>query len=353
MKFGKKKTPGDVEKDASPGSDKKGFENRSSSRGPALRRLSGVMNLQALVILLSGLAAAALLHFLVLQPAAREQAARAAAETASQAALQVQQQLDLLSTMVSGYAGLESTREAIDDASQRSSLQAGVKGLFPQASHVFVFPAGDIPRRSDNEAGLGFASLDLARKAESGSQPTPDAFPRNDQWYFQVAAPVMADQGGRVQGSLLVVFEAELLGNALAAVTTARGGRLELLQSASGETRTLATAGSSNGGMTGEQALGNSSWQVRYTTAGVGAGLINPLLVYAAVLVPALLATIVAWVLISGAQRSLREDMGALVQWANKAFAGERVRMPALRWELVGSLGEALQRLARVVDKRL
>jgi phosphomannomutase/phosphoglucomutase len=69
--------------------------------------------------------------------------------------------------------------------------------------------------------------------------------------------------------------------------------------------------------------------------------------------VPALLAAIIVWVLLGGAQKGLRQDVTALIQWAHKVFGGERVKLPTFRWDMVASTGEVLYRLSQVVDKRV
>ncbi|HTN33520.1 MAG TPA: phosphomannomutase/phosphoglucomutase, partial [Marinobacter sp.] len=68
---------------------------------------------------------------------------------------------------------------------------------------------------------------------------------------------------------------------------------------------------------------------------------------------PTLLAAILVWLLLSNAQRSLRDDITALIQWAHKAFGGERLKLPTLKWDMAASSGEVLFRLSQVVDKRI
>ena len=54
-----------------------------------------------------------------------------------------------------------------------------------------------------------------------------------------------------------------------------------------------------------------------------------------------------------GAQRGIRQDVTALIQWSHKVFGGERVKLPTFRWDMVASTGEVLFRLSQMVDKRL
>ena len=70
------------------------------------------------------------------------------------------------------------------------------------------------------------------------------------------------------------------------------------------------------------------------------------------ILAPALLAAVLVWLLLGGAQRSLRQEVTVLVQWAQKVFGGERVKAPAFKWDMIASTADVLTRLSRMVDKR-
>ena len=42
-----------------------------------------------------------------------------------------------------------------------------------------------------------------------------------------------------------------------------------------------------------------------------------------------------------------------MIQWTHKVFGGERVKPPALKWDMVASTAEVLHRLAQMVEKRV
>ncbi len=131
------------------------------------------------------------------------------------------------------------------------------------------------------------------------------------------------------------------------------GGQLSLVQSVSGASRTVASAGNGSGPEL-SRTLINPDWSVRYQPASAPVAPVSTILL--AILVggvPALVAAVLVWMLLGNAQRGIRQDVTALIQWAHKVFGGERMKLPALRWDMVASTGEVLFRLSQMVEKRV
>lgn len=352
MKLGKKKKTDEVVADK-PESKPAGKQKpKKAANGPRLKNLGSVAGAQAGVVLLAGLLAAGLIYFLVAGPAESRRAALQASMEADAAAARLNQHLDLLQSAVSGLAAQRHVREALENSTDRDAVSDELAAALPGIESVHLFPYGDIPRSASGSDTLGFAGLDLARRAESGRSLHPDAFPRDEQWYFQMAAPVRNPDTRAMVGSLLVVMDAAQLAPLLAVNNQQLGGQLALMQSVSGTSRVVVSNGS-GGGAAVERSLRTPDWSIRYQPASVPPPVVNATLVLILVLAPVLLAAIVVWVLLGGAQRSIRQDVTALTQWAHKVFSGERVKLPALKWDVVAATGEVLQRLAQVVDKRV
>lgn len=352
MKLGKKKKTDEVVADK-PESKPAGKQKpKKAANGPRLKNLGSVAGAQAGVVLLAGLLAAGLIYFLVAGPAESRRAALQASMEADAAAARLNQHLDLLQSAVSGLAAQRHVREALENSTDRDAVSDELAVALPGIESVHLFPYGDIPRSASGSDNLGFAGLDLARRAESGRSLHPDAFPRDGQWYFQMAAPVRNPGTRAMAGSLLVVMDAAQLAPLLAVNNQQLGGQLALMQSVSGSSRVVVSNGS-GGGAAVERSLRTPDWSIRYQPASVPPPVVNATLVLILVLAPVLLAAIVVWVLLGGAQRSIRQDVTALTQWAHKVFSGERVKLPALKWDVVAATGEVLQRLAQVVDKRV
>jgi len=64
-------------------------------------------------------------------------------------------------------------------------------------------------------------------------------------------------------------------------------------------------------------------------------------------LVIALVVIAGLWAVFMTLHKQLRNDVSRLSQWAQKAFGGDRVKLPALRLPATVALGETLSRLAR------
>ena len=353
MKLGKKKNSEDAASDAKPDrkQTKKQSNEKKSATGPRHKRLTSVAVFQALVVVLAGVASAALLYFLLAVPAESRRYEAQAALEADAAAVRINQQLALLQDTVEGIADQDYVRAALRGEAPLSAAAANLARVLPDIEAVYLFPYGDIPRTS-SEPTLGFSGLDLARRAETGQRLFPDAFPRSGQWYLQMSTPVRNPQSRAVTGSVLVVFDAARLQPLMAGVNPALGGEFSLVQSVNGSTRNIVSRGSGNG-PTYERDLVNPDWKLRYTPASAPAPLFSGTLAIVFALVPALVAAIIVWVVLGSAQRGLRQDVTALIQWTHKVFGGERVKPPALKWDMVASTAEVLHRLAQMVEKRV
>ncbi|AZT85335.1 phosphomannomutase/phosphoglucomutase [Marinobacter sp. NP-4(2019)] len=351
MKLGRKKSDEAVAETADKPAGKQKRKSREA-RGPGLRRLGAVASVQAVTVLVGGLLAAALLYLLVLGPAELRRADNLAAQEVDAAASQLNLHLATLQSAVEGLAAQRHVREALIDSAGIESVAAELGGTLPGVQAVHLFPYGDIPRSTGGSDTLGFAGLDLARRAESGNTLHPDAFPRDGQWYFQMAAAVRNPGNRATAGSMLVVFDASGLQPLLTVNNRELGGKMSLIQSVSGSSRVVASNGVGDGDAV-ERALAAPGWSLRYQPASAPAPVVNIGLAIILTLVPALMAAIVVWVLLGNAQRGLRQDVSVLIQWAHKVFSGERLKLPTLKWDLVASMGEALYRLSQVVDKRL
>ncbi len=347
MKLGKKKSSEELATDSTEVKKKK-TKSGKPVKGPKLKRLADAVVLQVVVTLLAGVAASALVFFLVLVPAeSRFQAVHSKA-MAEQAVARVEQHLTILQNLVNGYASQSAVRNALTETANPRAISEDLSTMLPGIAEVFVFSYGDIPRRSDDMRGLGFASLDLARRAESGRQLAADAFPRDDQWFVQLAAPVRNPSSQAVQGTLLVVFNADILAPALAS----DAGKVEIVQTVSGQEQALIGRGAGAAGVIDSQ-LTPPNWTLRFTPAVNALPESSQITAIVLVAAPSLLAAILVWILMANAQRGLRREVATLIQWAHKAFSGERTKLPNSQWDIVASVGEVLLRLAQAVEKRL
>lgn len=348
MKFGKKKPVDDGVVEASPPKKNKSARTRPAKNGvPEGRKLGAVATTQAGAVVLLGVLVSALLYFLVLTPAEQNRQQAQAEQGASQAVARVEQRLSWLQSLVNGIATQAGVRAAFNDTASQRELAAELANLLPDIEQVFLFPYNGIPRRADDGQGLGFVTLDLARRAESGREVTPDAFPRDGQWYVQAAARVRNPASQAVEGTVVVVFRADSLASAMA--TT--GGETTLVQRTSGQAQDVVRRGQGQGPLV-EQRVSVPDWSLRYRPDASPAAL-NPLLLLGIVAVGFLAAAVLVWGLLFSAASALRKDMLVLLQWAQKSFAGERAGAPELRWELPMAAAEVLQRVSRAVEKRI
>ncbi|WP_277355972.1 phosphomannomutase/phosphoglucomutase [Marinobacter daepoensis] len=355
MKFAKKKTnasSGDEQPEKNPGKKQKQDKPSKDSAGPRLKRLSSVGLVQALVVLVAGVVAAVLSHFLVVEPAAGTRYAKDSAIVVDGARQRLNQSLTALQAQVQALANQRYVAQMLADKSSAGDLAEQLNSALPGASEVFVFPYREVPRTGNDDSLLGFAGLELARRAENGQTLVPDAYPRDNQWYLQFAAAIRHPVSNAVVGSVLVVFEASYIRPWLVVSNQDLGGQLSLVQTVSGASRTVVSTGSGAGPEV-SRTLVNPDWTVSYQPASAPTTQVSSVALAMMIGLPALVAAIVVWLLLGNAQRGIRQDMTALIQWAHKAFGGERMKVPALRWDMVSSAGEVLFRLSQMVDKRV
>jgi phosphomannomutase/phosphoglucomutase len=353
MKLGKKKKMD--EKAAGSEADAKSLKKQAKRSKDAssnkYKRLSAVAVRQSLVVLVAGAVASALVYLLLVTPAESRRNQMQAEMAAETAVARVNQQLSLMQSIVAGLVRQDYVREAFDGEGSLSVAMDSVAAALPNVQAVYLFSYGNIPRTS-SEATLGFSGLDLARRAETGRPIYPDAFPRDDRWFLQMAAPLRRDTGNAVIGSILAVFHADELQPILTSLKDQFGGRFAIVQAANGAETVIVSGGSGNGSVV-ERRLLNPDWKLSYQHAPPPVPLISMVAVAALVVGPALLAAIMVWLLLNGAQRSVRHEVTVLIQWAHKVFGGERVKPPAFKWDMVASTAEVLSRLAQMVDKRV
>lgn len=350
MKLGKKTS--DTSVDEKPAKKGAKTEKKKATARAGLKRLNSVATSQALVVVLVGVVVSALIHFLVVQPSATKQLEIQKTIEADGAALRLNQYLGLMQQSVNSLAGRPDVITAVSERSGIPVAEDALTDALPGIEGVYLFPYRMIPRTVNGDALLGFAGLELAREAEAGQVLHPDAFSRDNRWFLQMATPVRNPVSNAVTGSLLVVFDATQLRPLLQVVNPRLGGQLALIQTVSGSSRAVVSNGSASGAAE-TRPLSNPDWSVAYTPARSPAAPVDIIMIALLVGAPALVAAILIWALLSGAQRGLRKDLALLIQWSHKVFGGERIKLPAFQWDMVASTGEVLLRLSQVVDKRI
>jgi len=350
MKFGKKKTRKSDQAPMPENSETDKKNTPAETAGRRLRQLGSIGLLQALLVVLAGIVAVLVVYLLAVSPSAEkhhEVARQLEADRAQQRLnhylLTQQEQVQAVASQPFVLRGLTADPMAV-----ASQLQAALPG----AAAVFVFPYGEIPRTGGNGTLLGFAGAELARRAERGLALAPDAFPRDGRWYLQFAAVIRNPVSNAVAGTVLAVFDTAPLVPLLAVPDRNLGGRLALVQTVSGKAATVVSAGAGNGPVESRR-LTNPDWAVEYQANSSPRAFISPLSLALLIGLPVLVVAIMVWLLLAMAQRSIREDLSGMTQWAHKAFAGERLRLPEFRWDSVVATAEVLQRIAMAVDSRV
>src|SRR5690554_1898118 len=181
MKLGKKKvSEAPVDEQAAANAEKKSKTRASASS--KMTHLGQTAIKQSLVVLLAGIAAVALVYFLVLQPAAEQRYSAWKAAEADAAAQRISQYLTLMQQSMNGLATQPHVVDALMDRTDPAMVQQRLATALPGVQAAYLFPYRQIPRTGDANGLLGFAGLELARRAENTQLLHPDAFPRENRW---------------------------------------------------------------------------------------------------------------------------------------------------------------------------
>lgn len=355
MKFGKKKEAAGTADSSPEATSDNNKATRKTARGKApkesggskVRKLSSVALGQALAVVITGLVVAAVMYLVVLQPVEQQGQQLAAERGAEQAVDRLEQRIGFLQSLTEGLGTQASVREALGEIGGARELAGELQSMMPGIERVFLFPYGSIPRRADEQAGLGFATLDLARRAETGRPVTPDAFPADGGWRVQMATRVRNPSTEVAEGTLVIQFDAGILADVLSGVE----GQATLVQTVGGQSRNVVSRGQGAGPEV-TRSLSVPDWSLRYQAQRAAATSV-PVLLLGLVVAGFLVAAVIVWLMLSSAQSGLRKETTGLVQWANKAFSGDRSAPPQFRWELPSVLADVLHRLSKAVEKRI
>lgn len=358
MKLGKKKTPdkppaanqAQASKSSSRTKKAEAKAEKDTVSGSHLRNLGSVALKQALIVVAATMIALALVYFLVLQPAARQQLETTMQAAAENQAVRINEHLALLQKSVEGLATQPGLVDALTEGRDLKQAARQLQNTLPGIVAVYLFSHRAIPRSAADDPLLGFAGLELARKAETGQPLFPDAFPRDNRWFMQMAAPVKPAESNLVAGTLLIVFDAASLQPLLSG--GAVDGAVALRQSAAGTTSTLVSRGDV-GSNPRVVSLFNPDWSIAFSPADGAKTPVNIVLLALLVGLPLLVAALSVWFLLNSARRSIRHDLTQMIEWTHKAFTGERSKVPALQWDALASVAEVLYRLSQVTEKRL
>ena len=104
-----------------------------------------------------------------------------------------------------------------------------------------------------------------------------------------------------VVGTVLAVFDADILQPMLTVSNGRLGGQLALVQTISGSSGTVASAGNGNG-PSETRTLTNPDWSVVYQAASAPEPVVSPMALALLIGIPALLAAVLVWMLLAAAR---------------------------------------------------
>lgn len=160
MKLGRKKAP-EASVDEHP-ADK--TEPKTKTRAPAgskLKHLGSTAISQAFVVLLAGVAAIALMHFLVLQPATEKRFNAWKTAEANAASQRINQYLELMQQSVNGLATQPHVVDTLMERADAGAVEQKLVTAMPGVKAAFLFPYRQIPRTGGANVFLGLSLIHI------------------------------------------------------------------------------------------------------------------------------------------------------------------------------------------------
>ncbi len=213
---------------------------------------------------------AALGYWLYGEMVVQVQNERLAQQTEQQAQAQARiarQYLSERQQKITQWAGDEATIEALKDGSEAAREQQAdtIAERFEHSLAVRLIPTGSAEIDRDHVAPIGFAELDLIRRAEQRNRHLPETARVEQRWQLHLISPVPPESDQPVLGSLLVTVDDQPLREALGEAT-AQLGQTRIRQRIPGS-GTLTLFQNGQGGAAEEHSLdiANSYWQLTFS----------------------------------------------------------------------------------------
>lgn len=232
------------------------------------------------------------------------------------------------------------------DTPRIQALQAQYQH-WAQVVSVTVNLPGQAELNAQAAAPISFAALDLIRRAESGQNPSPEAFRVGERWLVYSATSIRG-KSGLVQGSLLLVVDLQRLLD-LWPRLDGQVGQLQLLQQFSNTPEQLLA---SQGQDSGQPALllttSNPHWRLRFSPALYPQAGGNPLPMLGLALLLGLAGAFAGLLLLQRSwNKRLQEDSAQLSQLLQEVAAGKSPKGFSLSLAELDSLARQLVRLPR------
>ena len=212
-----------------------------------------------------GLIAAAILVWLGLlsQPQQQDQLAQAWGSAQASAVNKALQQIGA------------DTQAAARDGALAQALQSNDSAAIASAQTQLQFRNGVIGSRLsppgfndvDNQGALpvSFATLDMLNKAAKGTSPAPEARKVGDAWLIYSAAPLRTAANAPVAGTLLLVYSAQRLLDALPTMPDDAGQIVLSQQFGTSAAQPFLTRGQGDGSSAQSFDTGYANWKLQFT----------------------------------------------------------------------------------------
>lgn len=301
----------------------------------------------ALAVVVSVAIAGAILWFMALDGQRHTQRQALAAIWADSQAGALRQVLAAAHDDLQQTARQAELRNALNEGPDAILRQEQRLSTVPGAVSMRLFPRGAAAQDNSAPAPIGYAALDLIRRAEAGERPTAEAYRVGERWLVYSASAIRESAEAPVVGTLLRVTELANLLRYLPPIP-AGAGQIELEQRfGNNPAQTLYRAGTAAGGGRVERETGNPHWFLAFRPGPALSPPASPIWIGIACIV-ALAGALLGLLLNHRAEaRRIARDASILERAVLELSAGRAIKVPGLSLPALDTLAQRLVSLSR------
>ncbi|HDZ55573.1 MAG TPA: phosphomannomutase/phosphoglucomutase [Pseudomonas xinjiangensis] len=163
------------------------------------------------------------------------------------------------------------------------TLQRLMRYMYADNLAIYTHLIGQAKSLESGEAPLSFAAIDMIRRAERNMPVPAEAHRVNGAWRLYTVKPLRASTNAPIGGTLMAVFELPRITTSLPALPD-NSGQVRLIQQFPGAPEQVLHEQGSGEGTVIRLPSDNPAWFIEFRAgSALSAGLINPLLLFAAV----------------------------------------------------------------------
>ncbi|AJQ93130.1 phosphomannomutase/phosphoglucomutase [Gynuella sunshinyii] len=211
------------------------------------------------------------------------------------------------------------------------------------ATHIFATDQADV--MSNTVPPVGFAQLDMIRRAEQGQQVPVEALQHESRPYLQIVEAIRSNDV--IVGTISVSMNLSALKDGLGSFDVAAGSVSLEQKFNNGPKQTLMQYGTKNANPTLTIRTDNPNWQLTFQPSDqlYRSDIINPNIIIIPLAVFGAALLVVMAIAGYSLQKTVRNDAGDFTRYTQKLLSGHNMDLPSFKLSLFLSMAKSLARV--------